>query len=85
MTTHTYKTRGTCSKSISFDIVDNKVSNVCFVSGCNGNLKGIAALVEGQEVPEVIERLEGLTCGPRETSCPDQLSRALRQATAGQN
>ena len=79
MTSHTYTTRGTCSKSISFDMVDRKVSNIVFTSGCNGNLKGIAALVEGQPAEEVIAKLEGITCGPRATSCPDQLSRALRE------
>lgn len=79
MTLHTYTTRGTCSKSISFDMVDGKVSNIVFTSGCNGNLKGIAALVEGQPAEEVIAKLEGITCGPRATSCPDQLSRALRE------
>lgn len=79
MTSHTYTTRGTCSKSISFDMVDGKVSSIVFTSGCNGNLKGIAALVEGQPAEEVIAKLEGITCGPRATSCPDQLSRALRE------
>lgn len=77
---YSYKTQGTCSRAILFDIVDGKVSNVQFEGGCNGNLKGIGALVEGMPVDAVIEKLEGTTCGPRPTSCPDQLARALRMA-----
>lgn len=78
---YTYTTWGTCSRSISFDIdEEGNLINVEFNRGCNGNTKGIAALVEGMPVEEVIERLEGITCGPRETSCPDQLARALKEA-----
>ena len=77
-----YKTKGTCSRMITFDIVDNKLSNVQFFGGCNGNLKGIAALVEGMDVEAAIARLEGITCGPKATSCPDQLAQALKQAKA---
>ena len=72
-----YKTKGTCSQRIFFEIEDGKVKNVQFVGGCNGNLKGIAKLVEGMEVSEVISRLEGTTCGMKNTSCPDQLAQAL--------
>ena len=72
-----YKTSGTCSRSILFDIEDGKVKNVQFIGGCNGNLKGIAALVEGMEVDTVIERVQGVTCGMKKTSCPDQLAQAL--------
>ena len=75
-----YKTRGTCSQLIEFDIRDGKVHDVRFMGGCNGNLKGIGSLVEGMEVPEVIRRLEGTTCGMKNTSCPDQLATALRTA-----
>ena len=75
-----YKTKGTCSRSILFDIEDGKVKNVEFISGCNGNLKGIGALVEGMDIDEVIKRLEGTTCGMKATSCPDQLATALKQA-----
>ena len=75
-----YKTSGTCSRSILFDIEDGKVKNVQFIGGCNGNLKGIAALVEGMDVDTVIERVQGITCGMKATSCPDQLSRALKEA-----
>ena len=75
-----YKTRGTCSTKISFDIVDGKVHNVKFTGGCNGNLKGIGALVEGMDAREVIARVEGTTCGFKPTSCPDQLTKALKEA-----
>ena len=73
-----YTTHGVCSKSIFFDVVDNKVTNVSYLGGCNGNLKGIGALVEGMDIDEVITRLEGTTCGMKKTSCPDQLAKALR-------
>ncbi len=75
-----YKTSGTCSQMIHFEIEDNKVKNVKFLGGCNGNLKGIGSLVEGMDVDEVISRLEGTTCGMKNTSCPDQLASALKQA-----
>lgn len=74
-----YKTKGTCSQMIYFDIEDHKLKNVQFVGGCNGNLKGIGKLVEGMDIDEVISRVEGVTCGMKSTSCPDQLARALRQ------
>lgn len=74
-----YRTQGTCSREITFDVVDGKVTNVSFLGGCNGNLKGIAKLVEGMDVNEAIARLEGIKCGPKQTSCPDQLARALKQ------
>ena len=72
-----YKTSGPCSQRILFDVVDGKVRNVQFIGGCNGNLKGIAALVEGMDADEVIARVQGVTCGMRKTSCPDQLAQAL--------
>ncbi len=74
-----YKTKGTCSQAIDFDIKDGKVYNVKFLGGCNGNLKGIGSLVEGMEVAEVVKRLEGTTCGFKNTSCPDQLAKALKE------
>lgn len=77
-----YKTQGTCSQRIFFDIEDGKVKNVQFLGGCNGNLKGIGSLVEGMNVDEVIARLEGTTCGLKTTSCPDQLAKALKAAKA---
>ncbi|MEE8836072.1 MAG: TIGR03905 family TSCPD domain-containing protein [Eubacteriales bacterium] len=77
---HTYRTRGTCSQQIDFDLSDGIVSNVHFVGGCNGNLKGISRLIEGKPAAEVAGILKGTTCGFRNTSCPDQLSRALTEA-----
>ncbi len=76
----TYKTRGVCSQMISFEVNENKVHNVQFFGGCNGNLKGIGSLVEGMDIDQVIDRLEGTKCGMKATSCPDQLATALRQA-----
>lgn len=78
-----YKTKGTCSQMIYFDLEDGKVRNVQFLGGCNGNLKGIGQLVEGMDVDDVIARLEGTTCGMKRTSCPDQLAKALKEAKAG--
>ena len=77
-----YTTKGTCSRSILFDIEDGKVKNVQFIGGCNGNLKGIGALVEGMSIEDVIARVEGITCGMKSTSCPDQLAQALKKAAA---
>ena len=79
---YTYKTKGTCSQMISFEIDNGKVSNVQFFGGCNGNLKGIATLVEGMDIDEVISRIEGIKCGMKNTSCPDQLAKALAAAKA---
>jgi uncharacterized protein (TIGR03905 family) len=76
-----YQTSGTCSQQIDLDIDDeNRVSNVQFLGGCNGNLQGVSRLVEGMKVEEVKERLGGIRCGYKNTSCPDQLVRALEQA-----
>ena len=75
-----YKTSGVCSRAIQFDIVDNKVRNVQFAGGCSGNTQGVAALVEGMDVNEAISRMIGIKCGPRATSCPDQLACALAAA-----
>lgn len=77
-----YKTKGTCSQRIFFDVENGKVKNVQFVGGCNGNLKGIAALVEGMDVADVIARVEGIRCGMKSTSCPDQLAKALKEVNA---
>ena len=77
---YSYQTNGTCSREILFEIEDGKVKNVQYIGGCNGNLKGISKLVEGMDVAEVISRLEGTTCGMKNTSCPDQLAQALKQA-----
>jgi len=75
-----YKTKGTCSQRIFFEIEGGKLYNVQYFGGCNGNLKGIGALVEGMDVDQVIARLEGTTCGMKSTSCPDQLAQALKKA-----
>jgi uncharacterized protein (TIGR03905 family) len=78
-----YKTRGTCAQRIYFDIVDGKVCNVQFLGGCNGNLKGISALVEGMDATEAVARIEGIRCGMKSTSCPDQLARAIKEVLNG--
>lgn len=75
---HTYYPEGTCSRMIEFEIEDGIIKNVEFTGGCNGNLKGIGALVKGMKVSEAIERLEGIQCGVKGTSCPDQFSKALK-------
>ena len=77
---YTYNTSGTCSKSITFNVENGIVTDIEFFGGCNGNLKGIAALCEGLTVDEIIERLEGIKCGFKPTSCPDQLAKALKEA-----
>ncbi len=82
MAHHTYRTRGTCARSIDFDVEDGKLSNVQFVGGCNGNLKAISKLVEGADAADIARLLQGNTCGPRSTSCADQLSRAIDEALA---
>ena len=76
-----YATKGTCSRAIYFDIEDGRVHNVQFMGGCNGNLKGIGSLVEGMKAEDVIERVSGIRCGMKSTSCPDQLAKALKEAT----
>ena len=75
-----YKTQGTCSQRILFEIEDGKVHNVQFLGGYNGNLKGIGSLVEGMDVDTVIERIDGICCGMKQTSCPDQLALAIEQS-----
>ena len=78
----TYTTRGVCSRQIDIDIdtETNVILNVQFTGGCNGNTQGVAALARGMKVEDAIARLAGIHCGPRPTSCPDQLATALRQA-----
>lgn len=80
MQSFTYRTRGTCSREISFDVDGNTVKNVRFVMGCQGNTTGVARLVEGMDIDEAISRLEGIDCSGRGTSCPDQLAQALKAA-----
>ena len=74
-----YKTNGVCSRSILIDVEDGIVKKVKFEGGCNGNTKGIAALAEGMKAEDVIAKLEGIKCGFKNTSCPDQLAQALKQ------
>ncbi len=76
-----YKTSGTCSAYIDFDVEDGVVKNVIFHGGCNGNGKGVASLVEGMKVEDVVKKLQGIRCGYKDTSCPDQLAKALAQYT----
>ena len=73
-----FKTKGTCSTQINFEVEDNKITFCQFMNGCDGNLKGISKLVTGQDIDWVIERLEGVQCKSKGTSCPDQLSKALK-------
>jgi uncharacterized protein (TIGR03905 family) len=75
-----YKTQGTCSSKIHFDIKDDKVCDLAFEGGCDGNLKGISVLADGMDAKELIKRLKGLRCGYKNTSCPDQLAHALELA-----
>jgi len=76
-----YKTKGVCSTEIIFDIDEETkiINDLKVINGCNGNLKGISALVKGMKVDDVISRLEGITCGYRNTSCPDQIAMALKE------
>ncbi len=77
---YNYKTQMTCSSLITFDIDGNKISNIKFTGGCNGNLKAISKLVDGWTVEQIEDKLSGNTCGFRPTSCADQLAKAVRQA-----
>jgi len=85
---HSYKTKGTCSQRIDFDLDGDIVKNVVFIGGCNGNTQGVASLCEGLTVNEIEKRLKGIQCGRRGTSCVDQLAIAVEEAfqeTAGAN
>ena len=76
-----YRTKGVCSRMIKLELDGDTIHSVEFVGGCSGNTQGVARLVEGMKVDDAIARIEGIKCGPRPTSCPDQLAQALRQAT----
>ena len=78
--TFEYKPQGVCARHLEFDIEDGIVRNVKFTGGCNGNLQGIAALCEGKPVDEIINAVQGIRCGFKSTSCPDQLAKTLTQA-----
>ncbi len=77
---YTYRTSGVCSSEINFDIEDGKLHNIAFTGGCNGNLKSIASLLEGADAELAVERLSGIECGFKSTSCGDQLARAVKKA-----
>lgn len=77
---HTYIPRGVCSRKMVIDIQDGKIADIEIIGGCNGNLQGIASLVIGMDAEEVVDRLEGIDCGGRGTSCPDQLAMAINEA-----
>ena len=74
-----YTTKGVCSRTIDIDVEDGKIIKVQFLGGCSGNTQGVASLLVGMTVDEAIERLSGIHCGPRPTSCPDQVARALAE------
>lgn len=78
--TYTYSPRGVCSRKMEIEVENDIIKNVNIIGGCNGNLKGISALVTGMNVYDAIKKMEGIDCGGRGTSCPDQLSIALKQA-----
>lgn len=79
---YTFYTSGTCSSQIDFEVEDNVIKQVFFTGGCHGNLQGISRLVQGMTCDEAIAKLEGIRCGYKATSCPDQLARALKEAMA---
>ena len=76
----TYKTQGVCAREIVINIVGDIIESVKYIGGCSGNTQGVAALVKGMKVDEAIERLSGIKCGFKPTSCPDQLAKALKEA-----
>lgn len=80
--TYKYKPTGVCSTEMIFELEDGVIENLEVINGCNGNLKGISALVRGQKIEDVIDRLEGITCRSKLTSCPDQIAQALKSYSA---
>ena len=74
-----YITKGTCSTEINFEVENNKITEISFTGGCSGNLQGICSLVKGMNIDDVISKLEGIKCGYKSTSCPDQLAKALKE------
>ena len=79
MEKYSYTPKGVCSRQFNFEIEDGIIKSFEAIGGCNGNLKGMGLLLEGMKVEDVISKLEGTKCGPRETSCPDQLAKALKE------
>ncbi|KEI03475.1 TIGR03905 family TSCPD domain-containing protein [Clostridium botulinum] len=82
---YTYNPKGVCSKEISFEIENNKLKNISFIGGCDGNLKGISSLVDGMDIDTVIKKLRGINCRGKGTSCPDQLAKALEELKESHN
>ena len=76
---NTYKTSGVCSREIQFEVENDIIKNVKFIGSCSGNTQGVSALIRGMNIDDAIGRLDGIQCGVRKTSCPDQLARALKQ------
>ncbi len=79
-----YKTKGTCSREIHIEVENDIIKDVAFIGGCNGNTQGIASLVKGMNIHDVIAKMEGIDCGGRRTSCPDQLAKALKNFVTAQ-
>lgn len=79
---NTFTTKGTCSRAINFEIEGDIVKHVEFIGGCSGNTQGVARLVEGMNIHDAISKIEGIKCGPKSTSCPDQLATAFKQYLA---
>jgi len=79
---YTYKPKGVCSRQMNLELENGKIKSVQIIGGCDGNLKGISRLVEGMDAREAVTRLQGIRCGFKDTSCPDQLARALQEALA---
>lgn len=84
MPKYEYRPTGVCSRQIFLDIDGEKINDIKFVGGCNGNLQGISALVKGMDIKDAISKLQGIDCGGRGTSCPDQLSKALKAVLENQ-
>ena len=78
--TYEYRTKGTCASTITFSLEDGVIHDVKFTGGCSGNTQGVAALVEGMDAREAVQRMKGIRCGMKPTSCPDQLAKALETA-----
>ena len=76
---NTFTTTGTCSRAINFEVEDNIITHVDFVGGCSGNTQGVSRLIEGMNIHDAINKIEGIKCGVRNTSCPDQLAKALKE------
>ncbi len=81
---NTFTTKGTCSRAINFEVEGDIITHVDFVGGCSGNTQGVARLIEGMNINDAISKIEGIKCGPRPTSCPDQLATALKEYLANQ-